>query len=252
MGTDLKLKRGKLTTFKSDNCNLVLVGAGHADFIKMTGQKIINAIGETPTHYDLYKTIEGVILEVFSKHIRHYPVDGDQKPNFDLLIGAWTRDEGLEVFKTSGTAINYSGYCECLGWGAALGGYLADKRYIPYILGEEECLGLAVYILRQAKDYVPYCGKESSVHIMRSDGTCKSASSSKVVEQELYFDDFDETVNQIFMSGYLETDDQKFEESLKSFNERLRGMRTELKEKRDTKASLYSMFFGEPLPKSGG
>jgi hypothetical protein len=89
LGADLKLLRGKLTLYRSDDCNLALVGAGNADFIKMAAQKIINAIGQSPTHFEIYSAIERVVLEVFSKHVQYYPEDG-QKPNFDLLIAAWT------------------------------------------------------------------------------------------------------------------------------------------------------------------
>jgi 20S proteasome alpha/beta subunit len=240
LGADLKLLQGKVTRYRSDDCNLALVGAGHASFIKMTAQKIINAIGKTPTHFEIYGAIEQVVLEVFSKHVQYYPEDG-QKPNFDLLIAAWTKDEGVELFRTDGTAVNYASWCECVGWGAALGSYLADKKY-SILLTERECLGLAVYILQQAKDYVPYCGKESSIYVLRSNGELKSASSSKVVEQEAYFDEFEKIANEVFISGYLETDDKVFEEKLKAFCDGLKSMRTEQRVKRESASAFFGHF----------
>jgi hypothetical protein len=151
------------------------------------------------------------------------------------------KDEGLELFKTSGTAVNYASWCECVGWGAALGGYLADKKY-SILLNERECLGLAIYILQQAKDYVPYCGKESSVYVLRSNGEMDNASSSKVVEQENYFDEFEQIANDVFMAGYLETDDKEFGEKLKNFCDGLTGLRNIQKAKRESKSAFYGLF----------
>lgn len=226
VGQDLKLRRAKVLTYEAEDCKLLFAGAGNADFIRMISQKICNAVGSTPTHYELQCLIEKQLLNVFRNHVRWYPTPEDQKPNFDLLIGAWTKDEGLELFKSSATAVNRAGNFECIGWGAALGGYLADKRY-SYLLTEKEGMAVAIYILRQAKDYVPYCGKESSVQVLQADGTIKRVSTTQIVQQEEYFDEFEYAVTDLLLAGYIEEDDREFDSRLKYFGDRLKQIRAD-------------------------
>lgn len=240
VGTDLKLRRTKVLTYEADDCKILFVGAGNADFIRMVSQKICNAVGPSPTHYEIQCLVEKTLLNVFRNHIRWYPTPEDQKPNFELLVSVWTKDEGLELLKTSATAINRGGNFECIGWGAALAGYLADKRY-SYLLTEKEGMAVAIYILQQAKDYVPYCGKESSVQILRADGTIKSVSTTQIVQQEEYFDEFELAATDLLLAGYIEDDDKEFDVRLRDFGDRLKQIRLDEKLRR---RNLISKAFG--------
>jgi len=242
LGADLKLARGKVIYYEGELVKLAFVGAGHSDFIQMASQKVINRLSGPMTHYEIELAIEEVILEVYSKHVRFYP-EGPEKADFSLLIGCWTKDEGLELFKTSGSTINTATWSECLGWGAALGSYLSDKLFSP-LLTAEEGIGLAVHILQQAKTYVPYCGKGSTVFVIYSDGILKQASATDIVAQEEYFGEFEKLSNNLLLSGYVDEKDQDFKEKLDYFCEQLNALRTKHKVDKERRRRASDMFFG--------
>jgi 20S proteasome alpha/beta subunit len=173
-GDALKLNQGKLTIFDGYNFKAAMTGAGEWEYIKMAFERILDEFmrlqseSETPriSSHEVRRIVESTVLNIYKRHIRFSPQE--PKPGFWLLVGVETPDETF-LIKSADTAIRKSDGFECIGTGSALGNYLADMLYQPF-MSVREGIFLTIYILRLAKKYVPYVGGRSSIVVLTPEG----------------------------------------------------------------------------------
>jgi len=153
---------------------VVVVGAGTVGFMKRAVENIEAALVgcSGPTLKDVQAITEAELLDFYKTHI--YPSPGPQKPDFELILGIWTKVDGFGLLKTEKTiatpaAPHGSGYCS-IGLGQYVSEYALGLTYPAGGPTVEGTKLIAAFCVKAAKDYVDYCGGKTKIWTLKRDG----------------------------------------------------------------------------------
>jgi hypothetical protein len=159
---------------------------GSVDHASMAVEDIQTAVARTDFTYPQIKgAIRTVLCDTFPTHVFSHPFYGREgSPAFDLLIGVWTKADGLSLLQTVETAVHEVPDNVCV---AGAGLYLAKYLLSPVLsqaMSRSDVEFWAVYVLQQAKKYVPGCGGESNFLFLDGSGKITKQTKRKLPLRE--------------------------------------------------------------------
>ena len=154
---------------------LAMAGAGDANIIEMVWEQVVEGCRSKQVS-ELKDTVIGIIHQITKKAI--LPMPREDRPYVDLIwviqaISPTAMQElkwGPLVFRTHSLAVNGIRSHFFTGSPVLLTKFLSDQFLEGLILGVDEAEALSTYILWEAKEYDPYCGKYSDVYTFGRDG----------------------------------------------------------------------------------
>jgi hypothetical protein len=142
---------------------VVLGYAGSPDTMKTIQEKLRNKLeGQDKTRQEIWEDLEGVLDETLPEH-----PDIDQQ----LLCG-FSESRKLHLLKSYNRTVSPVPVWDCVGFGDCaltryLGGiFLEDRIHLPLYRAVPIC----VYMVAQAKKYVPGCGGQTDLIVMTRQG----------------------------------------------------------------------------------
>jgi 20S proteasome alpha/beta subunit len=184
------------------NVSVLVAGAGAVPFMKMAIDKIkTRLINTDPSLTDFKSLVEDVLLRFYRDHIHPVPSHWGEPPSFDLVLGVWTRRDGLGLFKTTQTTVEEVAEPYCyIGSGAGLAKYALDLTCEPTIMTVESTKFLASFCIKAAKDHDSWCGGETHISTLKKDGLrclAQKVSKEEVTAAELCSDQLFEALKYI-------------------------------------------------------
>jgi hypothetical protein len=187
-------------------------GAGDSNIIDMiwdevqTETKELGFRSELPDMVKVKELILNIVSRITRKCILPYP--RNDRPMVDLIwaIQQLSPHESLpsapefkltwpiDLFRTYGLAVNPVHNKYFSGSPIPLIRYLYDMYLEGLIIGTEEAEALAVYLLWEAKEYDPSCGKHSDVITLRREGGVRRMSFDEVKYWEDHFSHLKESM----------------------------------------------------------
>jgi 20S proteasome alpha/beta subunit len=221
-GQSVKVSVPKIEIVDKKFSKLVFTGAGDADMLNRAFEDITNSVGARYTHEAIRYSIESVVSDLYREYV--YPIPGDDKPYFELLV-AYQTAKGCDFVKiTRNVTVRPKNY-EVIGLGFLHAAHLMNRWYHDG-MSEAEAILLAAYVLQQTKLYVPSCGGPSRICILRPDGTVEWVSPVRIMADERYVERFDATMRvPFFACANPAVTDEQFEAILQSVQVRLLGLR---------------------------
>ena len=234
-GPLLKLSSSKIfpIDYGVENGILCFVIAGSVDYAVMAIEKIRARVWKSDfSHTAVKEIIKSELLAIYNDHIYIHPhYSYGTAPTFNLLTVFWTLANYLSFWKSEETSVTNVKNYECIGAGAYLAKYLADPVY-KHDSTREEIVSLTIEILRDAKDYVPSCGKNSDFLILDDDGMFGYVSAWDISSQEDYGRIFNSALRSLWFRAcdpslsnkQIETEIVKFSQQLADAREDRKGM----------------------------
>jgi 20S proteasome alpha/beta subunit len=183
---------------------VIIAGAGSVPFMRLAvgqiGAKSKQIPDGTASLPAITTIVEETLLDIFTKHV--YTVPGDQ-PHFELLIGIWTRSEGLNLFQTYLTSLTPVAEYAFVGLGVYVSDYALSLMYRPDITVQEAKF-LAAYCVKAAKDYVDACGKETKIQYINNEGRIRRIHAPEIKDSETYCEDLHEALRYLLLGVDLE------------------------------------------------
>jgi len=217
----VKTETEKTTVIRGDKWNVVITGAGDADFIELAVQEIHHDLNSINGKQTLQKVIKETLKSVFVDTVQPYasfPVE--DRPSATLLIGV--QSEGVVgLYKSNGLVFRRMDTPECVGMGIALG-----KSLTAQFFRKEQSLkeaGLtAIYILHQVKKWVDGCGGNSDIILLSQEKLAWARIPTDEVKiLETNFDMFTEAIRPILVGAVDSTlPHPEFDQLLKDFAHR--------------------------------
>jgi hypothetical protein len=229
----LKIPGNKILTHQYEGTSLAITGAGDWDYVELAFQKIKRKMEEPSqidvTASDMQDLIEETITEIYQNNITMATDD----VAFAIIAATRTpEDEKLTIFRSdqNPVVLQSTGF-ECCGSGAVLARYLADIFYGPDI-STEQGIFLSTYILRLAKKYITGVGGRSDILRLTPDGEMRTQRQDLVGDLETLFSGIDEIIKPVLFScPNIDSSEENFLKTMNNFNERIKAMREEFKNK---------------------
>lgn len=192
VGAILKLLGGsKIAYSKADEYSLLIGGAGHIDFIESLWEQILVDLDrlQDKSFHEIKELVSRNLLIFYDRHI--HPTHPSLELGFQLLIALWTKDGRWEFFKNSDSALLDCSSVEAHGSGMLIGKYIAAKMAEQRFLGitVDQAEAIAVHVIKQAKKVDPYCGGETRIRILHSDGRIQESGSAWIEKIERFFEE---------------------------------------------------------------
>jgi len=154
-------------------CAVVITGAGSFSYLEMLSEKIFDAIKKTMTLVDIRAVVEREVKAIHTEHLFLFP-DQDNRPQVAILLAARDKTGALMLLQSYETAVSLVEHFQVLGTGTELGSYLAESviGVTPNQIAMPVALAklVAAYLLEQTKSYVPGCGKDSVIAVLKATG----------------------------------------------------------------------------------
>jgi hypothetical protein len=191
---------------------IAMSGAGDSNTADMIWEQVQAETKEFGFKYELpdMPKLKELILNIVSRITRKciLPYPGNDRPMVELIwaIQQLSPHESLaadpalkltwpiDLFRTYGLAVNTISGKHFSGSPLPLIRYLYDMYLEGLIIGTEEAEALAVYLLWEAKEYDPYCGKHSDVITLRREGGVRKLSFDEVKYWENHFSHLKESM----------------------------------------------------------
>jgi 20S proteasome alpha/beta subunit len=196
-GDAVKVSVPKIEVFDKRYSKLVVTGAGDSDLLDRAFEELDRRIPARNSEVAIVQTIENLVRELYAKYV--YPHPGEDKPRFELLVG-FQRNGKADFVKMSNTAVVRPKLQQVIGYGVPHAAPLLD-RWARDGMSESETVLLATWVLQQTKRYVPYCGGESRICVLRHDGRADWVPRAATLKLERYSDLFDEAIREAFFAG---------------------------------------------------
>ena len=208
---------------------VIIAGAGRVPFMKRACEKIETALAAlvSPTLEDVRTAIELVLVDFFNYYV--YPKPSPERENctFELIVGAWTRQDGFGLFKTDDVVVtpvtkHGSAYCS-IGYGQYVSEYALGLTFQPGI-NLENAKFIAALCVKAAKDYVDYCGGKTHMYTLGEiEGSAYHIGRVNVLDikdAEQYSEDLFETLR--YIMSYLDPTSLTSEESVRGMTDLLK------------------------------
>lgn len=192
-GTLTKGSVRKIARLEKDSFKALIGGAGNGDFIDLAVQQCDETLTEPSyTLKDLRLIIEKIVTAIYSERLDDIPERQRSDNSFELLCALWVPGSPPQLVKVRRAVSLILKGPAAIG----IGSYLAN--YIIATFGFDDMdmrrtQRLATYLLAQVKAHVAFCGGESQVMSINSEGNIYEASG--LIKQ------WDETSTRIAMMG---------------------------------------------------
>jgi hypothetical protein len=135
--------------------------------------------------------IEDVLSEVFAKHV--VPFSGAQSDRQLRLLVAVRDKQGCSLCENSMPTLGPVDWHVSVGYGSDIGSYLLES-----VIGHRQIISafavpLLVYVIQQAKKYSLYCGGETHIICLGSDGMIDRVHHEDIAKIEQAFEKADPT-----------------------------------------------------------
>ena len=246
VGEHLKISVPKLKDHERQKWCVVLGGAGNAKLIDLLFEKIEGITGLISSTAGFRERLEEILEAIYKKHIFSAPADLRDYLEFELVIGLWTKNDGLALLETSHalTLACTRGY-SCIGWGASHAKKLADEWY-EASFSRDSLVLLANYILQQTKKYEPHCGGETHVMSIGSDGLVEVHEPEESRDDETFADAFAKIEKwPFFWCGNEKTSEELLASFATAYAEMLKllhAMRKQQKENREVLSTRFDEY----------
>ena len=201
----LKISRSKVIPHEINTGNakasLLFCISGDVAHATMAVQEIIAAIDRQGlTFPSIRSVVKEHLLGIHVQYVFPHPATRDGTgPSFQIIVAGSTADKPTWLLSTSDAAVTEEDKYTCLGAGYSLADFLADLLYeTPALVNKESAILLAVYILRQVKTYVPYCGGSSEVWVLNESGEMTSVDAREILDMESFLIAFDSMLSLFF------------------------------------------------------
>lgn len=155
---------------------LFMAGAGDADTIEMIWGEVLGSLTVEVPADNLKEHVIQCVRRVTKKSI--FPCPYDERPRVNLIwviqkLGQsatrapWNR---IEAFRTRALTVNEVSGPYFSGNPLLITRYLSDLHLRGLMWGIDEAQALAAYVLWEAKEYDPFCGKNSDIIVIKGDG----------------------------------------------------------------------------------
>jgi hypothetical protein len=195
----------KLELWQCKGFNLLIGGAGAADYIDNLLRRIAALAGQVQT-CDM-DAIVAAARETTHTFFRDCVWNRTEKPELELLFAIQPKQGGAsEFFHVSDGIVNHiPGGSKSIGIGSYLADFLMEK-VDDFGQGEAELIAVATYVLKEVKEHVDGVGLNSSVWILRKDGSCDLFEQYELKELEELMSRFNEAMKVAFDSAFDITD----------------------------------------------
>lgn len=222
----IKTTRGKLFHgYHTDQSRMACAVAGDFDFAKSALEYMgpVFQQEQPPGLENMRDAVADSIGDMYENHVWKNPVN---QRDFSLLVGGWTKTEGLRLWKTVETVIHeVSGY-DALGSGGDIAEYILKKRYEDDI-SLASGVALAIYMLAEVKRHGQHCGGETHIQVLHADGRYLEVLQEQVEEYERGMFALDYYSNEAFKACYnldsSQADYSKIVDAISSGLKKLRG-----------------------------
>jgi hypothetical protein len=189
----------KIKTFEMGGTyRLFMSGAGDADTIDMVWEETLRGIAgpqfeANPYSYDQLKDYITRVVRIITKRCV-FPAPYGERPRIHLIwaiqqLEASTRApwEQIQLFRTRDLAVNSISGAYFTGSPLLITRYLTDSYLRGLAWSVEEAQALAAYILWEAKEYDPNCGKNSDIIVLKHGGEVRRIPRQEIAYWEEHF-----------------------------------------------------------------
>jgi hypothetical protein len=230
-----KFEAEKIRHHSSDGkLRIFMAGAGDSDTLDMIWEQALGEVIKKPNYANLPRSeIKAIIVRniqsVTKKCIIPYPRnDRDWVQTIVAIQSSGTK--GIELFRTSALTVNTVQKPFFTGSPILLMRYLSDLYLKNIMIGVAEAEALAAYMLLEAKEYDPNCGKQSDIFVLHNDGRLTIPQLANIRYWEDHFVLYKELLKllpTISCSHGLTKDVYRKDEHLKSFAEAIKFLTAE-------------------------
>jgi hypothetical protein len=174
-GGAIKFHGPKIGCFKCPGGNVAIALAGNVRFAISAIQKCEFHLA-TVSAKDTISELEAVLEREYRRVVYDHPDYGkpgkEESLGYELLISYWQKSSSTTSLFITHDHVMESCFerVQAIGSGMELATVLA-RPFAYALLGEEQALILAAYVLARVKANVPGCGGDSQFVTMRNDGT---------------------------------------------------------------------------------
>lgn len=217
------------------NSKAVFAFSGSVHYAQMAIQRCQRALSARPqdkmTRGGMADTIADSLHSFHMKYVLKHPeyrLPGG--PDFWLVIGLWSPDDGLGLYDTEGAAIREIGFREfysCTGVGRDLGRYLL-RHVMPHPhLKLADVTVAALHMLRDVKTAISGCGGTSEMLVIKEDGFISEPGAVDISHAYGEMEHFDATYKHLLLAACdLDTKDENVRERLDGLWMAIEAMRT--------------------------
>ena len=174
---------------------------------------------------DIQDLISSTLMLLFKQHTEMQPED-----QVELIIGAWTKSDGLRLLSTRKAAVVARPQYECKGSGSYLARYLIDSAYQPAMTLQNVII-LAMQVLTAVKSYDEYCGGASELIVLDASGSLSPVAHDEISISEKYISAYEKYARRLmFDFASPQMKDEDFLKRLDSFVETMKVGRDGWKE----------------------
>ena len=231
-GTALKTNVGSKIAHcapKSGGYSLVIVGAGHLDFLEKFYEQFVQSIDASDkTRGRARKLCSQVLRDLYLDHIFPYNTHKADDGGIEVLIAFRGTDRSLGLWRSQSTAILDAEEIDFIGSGGYSARFFAESLY-RRDMSQEEAIIVATGILGRVKKFDPYCGGNSQIYALRDDGRI-SRQIKSITKIDKYLEDCEEKAAKLFtVYGSPSLSDTDAEQAIRLFAESIREFRRRLK-----------------------
>jgi 20S proteasome alpha/beta subunit len=168
------------------------------------------------TNEGIRECIESGLDEFHRKYIFSHPFYGtDRGPSIAFVIGCWSAVTGRpSLFVTSENVVNEVHGYDCIGIGSYFARYTCSNLY-AYNLPPKKIVLLAAHVLRQTKNNVPSCGKESQFLTIEVGGKMEYIAAFEITAAEVLSEKFTHLLQSLYLD--IVDIDEDFAGTMKAF-----------------------------------
>lgn len=180
-GTELKTRGSKIFpySFKASGSKAVFTFSGDVPLSKMCIQKIAHKLASDAEDRRslsmMYDSASEQLYEFHHKYVFKHPRYGyGDGPCVNLIIGMWSaQDQQLGLYQSSEEALIEVDDLDAMaitGSGSSFASYVA-RPLVPHgLMGIADLVTVGTYVLKEAKEHVPGCGKSSELITITAKG----------------------------------------------------------------------------------
>lgn len=160
-------------TAPSLTAGMAITGAGHAKYVQHIQRHFANLIttDKHPSLADFRAHAETYLESFYKKHVAPISAKESERPNVWLLFAYQNADNEVALFSTSNNVVTPEHTYGVVGVGAPYAEMLLSRLFrMFWPIQTEEAILSAVYVIKNVKDNVPDCGKETDLIFLSKTG----------------------------------------------------------------------------------
>ena len=187
-----------------DKLAFVDAGAGSAIHIdkltQMLGATVSRSTRANEDMNSIFEAMESIVSLYFKEHIFGRALS--DKPDLELIIALQPEGSRAQWFHVADGVICYvPAMFKSIGIGCHLADFLLDKLQ-DFGQHESELLAVATYVLKEVKTNIDGCGLNSTIWLLRTDGTREYFGQDDVAELEAMMNGFNNIVRVAFDAAF--------------------------------------------------